>query len=105
MTVLASVVSRPMLERAILDTGRKAVNGDIQMPLVKDVPDAEVARLSAEHGWLALGPNAYDLKIGDKIELVVGYADLTTVLYDEFCVFRGNRLEAVWPIAARGMLQ
>jgi D-serine deaminase-like pyridoxal phosphate-dependent protein len=45
------------------------------------------------------------VKIGDKIELIVGYADLTTVLYDEFYVFRGHRLEAVWPVAARGMLQ
>jgi hypothetical protein len=26
-------------------------------------------------------------------------------LHTEFYVFRGNRLEAVWPIEARGMLQ
>lgn len=105
LSVVATVVSRPMLERAIVDSGRKTLNAEMQSPLVKDQPDAEVMRLSAEHGWLALGPGAYDLKIGDKIELVVGYADLTTVLHDEFYVFRGNRLEAVWPIAARGMLQ
>jgi D-serine deaminase-like pyridoxal phosphate-dependent protein len=105
MTVLTTVVSRTMLERAIVDAGRKAINGDIQMPQVKSLIDAEVAKLSAEHGWLSLGPKSYDVKIGDKIELIVGYADLTTVLYDEFHVFRGNRLEAVWPVAARGKLQ
>ena len=105
LTVLASVVSRPMIERAILDSGRKTVNGDLQMPLVKSLPDAEVTQLSAEHGWLSLGAKSRDLKIGDKLELIVGYADLTTVLHDAFYVFRGNRLEAVWPIAARGMLQ
>jgi len=105
LTVLATVVSRPMIERAILDSGRKTVNGDIQMPLVKGLPDAEVTKLSAEHGWLALGPASRDLKIGDKLELIVGYADFTTVLHDEFYIFRGNRLEAIWPIAARGMLQ
>jgi D-serine deaminase-like pyridoxal phosphate-dependent protein len=105
LTVLTSVVSRPMLERAILDSGRKTVNGDVQMPLVKGLAKAEITKLSAEHGWLALEPPSYDLKIGDKIELIVGYADLTTVLHDEFYVFRGNRLEAVWPIAARGMMQ
>lgn len=105
LTLLSTVVSRTMIERAIIDSGRKAVNGDIQMPLVKNLPDAEVVRLSAEHGWLALGPRAQDLKIGNKIELIVGYADFTTVLHDAFHVFRGSRLEAVWPIAARGMLQ
>lgn len=105
LTLLASVVSRPMIERAIVDAGRKAVNGDIQMPFVKDFPDAEVSRLSAEHGWLTLGHKSHDLRIGDKLELIVGYADFTTVLHDAFYIFRGNRLEAVWPIVARGMLQ
>ena len=56
------------------------------------MPDAKVTRLSAEHGWLDVGPESHDLKIGDKIELIVGYADFTTVLHDEFYVFRGNRL-------------
>ena len=80
LTILATVVSRPMLERAVLDSGRKTVNGDMQMPLVKDFPDAEITQLSAEHGWMAVGPKSHDLKIGDKIELIVGYADFTTVL-------------------------
>ena len=83
LTILATVVSRPMLERAVLDSGRKTVNGDMQMPLVKDFPDAEITRMSAEHGWMAVGPESHDLKIGDKIELIVGYADFTTVLHDE----------------------
>ncbi len=105
LTVLTTVVSRTKLERAIVDAGRKAVNGDMCMPLVKGFTNANVVQLSAEHGWIDVGPGSHDLKIGDKIELIVGYADFTTVLHDEFCVFRGDRLEAVWPIAARGMLQ
>jgi D-serine deaminase-like pyridoxal phosphate-dependent protein len=105
LTVLTTVVSRTRLERAIVDAGRKAVNGELCMPSVKGFPDAKVVQLSAEHGWIDLGPGAQDLKIGDKIELIVGYADFTTVLHDDFHVFRGERLEAVWPIAARGMLQ
>jgi D-serine deaminase-like pyridoxal phosphate-dependent protein len=104
LTVLTTVVSRTKIERAIVDAGRKAVNGDMCMPLVKGIPEAKVVQLSAEHGWIDLGPASRDLKIGDKIELVVGYADFTTVLHDEFHVFREDRLEAIWPIAARGML-
>ncbi len=105
LTLLTTVVSRTKLERAVVDAGRKAVNGEMCMPIVKGFPDAKVVQLSAEHGWIDLGPGARDLKIGDKIELIVGYADFTTVLHDTFHVFRGERLEAVWPIAARGMLQ
>jgi 3-hydroxy-D-aspartate aldolase len=105
LTVLATVVSRPTLERAILDSGRKTLNPDVAQPVVAGHPDALVKRLSAEHCELALGPQSQDLKIGDKVELVVGYGDFTTVLHDEFYGFRGESLEVVWPILGRGKLQ
>lgn len=105
LTVLATVVSRPTLDRAVLDSGRKTLNPDVQLPIVKGWPDACVKRLSAEHCELTLGPQSQDLKIGDKVELIVGYADFTTPLHDHFYGFRGDRLEVVWPILGRGKLQ
>ena len=105
LTVLATVVSRPTLDRAVLDSGRKTLNPDVQLPIIKGWPDAQVKRLSAEHCELTLGPQSQNLKIGDKVELIVGYADFTTPLHDQFCGFRGNRLEVVWPILGRGKLQ
>jgi D-serine deaminase-like pyridoxal phosphate-dependent protein len=105
LTVLATVVSRPALDRAILDSGRKTLNPDHQMPVVKGLTDAEPVRLSAEHCELRLGPESQNLRIGDKVELIVGYADFTTVLHDAFYGFRGDTLEVVWPILARGKLQ
>jgi D-serine deaminase-like pyridoxal phosphate-dependent protein len=75
------------------------------MPVVAHYPDAEVKRLSAEHCELSLGKESQNLKIGDKLELVVGYGDFTTVLHDEFYGFRNERLEVVWPILGRGKLQ
>lgn len=105
LTVLATVVSRPTLERAVLDSGRKTLNPDVQLPIVKGWPDATIKRLSAEHCELTLGPQSQNLKIGDKVELIVGYADFTTPLHDHFYGFRGERLETVWPILGRGKLQ
>jgi len=105
LTVLATVVSRPTLDRAILDCGRKTMNPDVAMPQVVGYPDAVAKRLSAEHCELTLGPKSQDLKIGDKVELYVGYGDFTTVLHDEFHGFRGETLEVVWPIQGRGKLQ
>lgn len=105
LTVLATIVSRPVRERAILDSGRKTLNPDIHMPLVKGYPDAEVVQMSAEHCKVKLGPESQNLKIGDKVELIVGYSDFTSVLHDEFYGFRGDRLEVVWPILGRGKLQ
>jgi D-serine deaminase-like pyridoxal phosphate-dependent protein len=111
LTLLATVTSRPRLERAVTDAGRKSLNWDLQPPLVKGtvegrpLPDAEVTHLSAEHGILKLGPQSQDLEIGDKIELTPGYSDFTTCLHDEFHGLRDGRVEVVWPIAARGKLR
>ncbi|MDZ4689052.1 MAG: DSD1 family PLP-dependent enzyme [Planctomycetaceae bacterium] len=105
VTVLATVVSRPTLERAVLDAGRKTTNPDVHPPSVKGYPDAVIQSLSAEHCTLQLGPESQTLRIGDQVELIVGYSDFTTLLHEEFYVFHGDRLEAIWPIWARGRLQ
>jgi D-serine deaminase-like pyridoxal phosphate-dependent protein len=105
LSVLTTVVSRPTLHRAVLDAGRKTVLPDLHPPVLKDYPDAQVLFLSAEHATLELGEASQHLKIGDRVELLVGYHDFTVALHDEFYGFRGDRLEAIWPIWARGRLQ
>lgn len=104
LTVLTTVVSRPASDRAIVDAGRKTMNMEIALPLVIGHEGILVDRLSAEHGILKLDPQAHDLKIGDKVEFVPGYGDLTTVLHNQFFVIQGGKLVDVWPLTARGRL-
>jgi D-serine deaminase-like pyridoxal phosphate-dependent protein len=104
LTVVATVVSRPVAERAIIDAGRKTMNIEVNPPRVLGRDDMRITRLSAEHGELALEPSAQGLNIGDRLELVPGYADLTTVLHDRFYCFRGDKLVDIWPIEGRGKL-
>jgi D-serine deaminase-like pyridoxal phosphate-dependent protein len=111
LTVIGTVVSRPKLERGVIDCGRKTINQELEAPTIKcaingrPLPDAVFTGLSAEHGILQLGPQSQDLKIGDKIEIIPGYADFTTPLHDRFFGLRKGIVECEWPIAARGMLQ
>jgi D-serine deaminase-like pyridoxal phosphate-dependent protein len=111
LSVLTTVCSRPTLERAILDTGRKSVHPDIHPPRLartvsgRPLPDAKITMLSAEHLTVELGPESQFLCIGDKVELIPGYSDHTTVLHDYFVGVRNEYVEAVWPISARGCLQ
>ncbi|QDU78532.1 D-threonine aldolase [Polystyrenella longa] len=105
LSVMATVVSRPNLTKAVLDSGRKTINPDICLPVPKDYDDAEVVRMSAEHCELELGPKSQELKIGDKVELLVGYADFTTPLHDNFIACRNNKVEAILPIHGRGKIQ
>jgi D-serine deaminase-like pyridoxal phosphate-dependent protein len=105
MTVIATVVSRPTPERAIMDAGRKTLNIEQTKPLVINREGIEVERLSAEHGQLKLAPEAQDLRIGDRLTIIPGYSDLTAVLHNDFYCLRGGRLEAIWPLVGRGRLQ
>jgi D-serine deaminase-like pyridoxal phosphate-dependent protein len=41
--------------------------------------------------------------IGELVLLPPGHCDPTANLYDEYVCFRGNRVEVVWPIDARGL--
>jgi D-serine deaminase-like pyridoxal phosphate-dependent protein len=42
------------------------------------------------------------LGLGDKTRLIPGHCDPTVNLYDWYVCVRGNRVEQVWPITARG---
>ena len=105
LTVLTTVTSRPTLSRANIDAGRKSVNTDLALPLIQGREDISVEFFSAEHGTLKLEPSAEHLAMGDQLELIVGYGDLTTCLHDEMYGFRKGRLEVVWPILGRGKIR
>src|SRR5882762_5234329 len=100
--VWATVMSRPAEERAIVDAGLKALGMDSGPPTVWDEPAATYERASDEHGRLGIGAPTNRLKLGDKVRLVPGHCDPTVNLYDWYVAIRGERVEAVWPITARG---
>ncbi|HEY1299314.1 MAG TPA: DSD1 family PLP-dependent enzyme [Stellaceae bacterium] len=102
--VWATVMSRPAEERAIVDAGLKALAFDSGPPLVWDEPAATYERASDEHGRLAVTTATNRLHIGDKIRLVPGHCDPTVNLYDWYVCIRRNRVEAIWPITARGAM-
>jgi 3-hydroxy-D-aspartate aldolase len=85
-----------------LDAGLKALALDSGPPIVCDEPAATYERASDEHGKLTITAATNRLKLGDKIKLVPGHCDPTVNLYDWYVGVRGERVEAIWPIVARG---
>jgi 3-hydroxy-D-aspartate aldolase len=100
--VLATVMSRPTKERAVLDAGHKALSIDAGLPWVVGMPDVEYIRAADEHGKLTLHDPGRVLDLGAKLRLIPGHCDPTVNLYDWFVCYRNNRVEALWPITARG---
>ncbi len=101
--VKTAVLSHPTANRAVVDAGLKASSVDSGMPVVWQRTDAKYLKASDEHGVLELTPDS-TLKLGDYVMLVPGHCDPTVNLYDELIAIRGDRVEAIWPIAARGAL-
>jgi D-serine deaminase-like pyridoxal phosphate-dependent protein len=104
LSVLATVVSRPYPDRAILDIGQKSVSQHKSLPVLRDFPGCQVVGLSAEHATIALEPKI-DLKIGEKVHVIPGYSDFTFVLHDRVLGVRAGCVEAVWELLGRGRLQ
>ena len=96
--VLSTVMSRPSAEVAIVDAGLKASSVDSGMPGVWQ-KELRYTRASDEHGWVE-GKNPPAL--GEKLLLVPGHCDPTINLYDWYVCVRQGRVEALWPITARG---
>jgi 3-hydroxy-D-aspartate aldolase len=102
--VLATVMSRPTKDRAIVDAGLKAFSVDKGLPAVRGMADVECVRAADEHGKLILHDAERGLRIGDKLWLIPGHCDPTVNLYDWYVGVRGGRVEALWPITARGAI-
>ncbi len=100
--VCATVMSRPTKDRAVLDAGLKALSVDSGMPSVAGMGDVEYIRASDEHGKLTLHDPGRALPLGSKVRLIPGHCDPTVNMYDWYVCYRNNRVEALWPITARG---
>ena len=105
LTVITTVVSRPK-GMAIVDGGYKAFSTDRPFtPAPLGVEGVTYEWAGDEHGRLYMNGAARDLKVGDRIEFLPPHIDPTVNLYDQIYALRGERVEAVWPIAARGKSQ
>jgi D-serine deaminase-like pyridoxal phosphate-dependent protein len=105
LSVLTTVVSR-RADTAIVDGGYKSFSSDRPFPpVLKTAPSIPYLWAGDEHGRLDLTNAPIDVALGERLEFLVPHCDPTVNLYDRIHCLRGDRVEAVWPIAARGMSQ
>jgi D-serine deaminase-like pyridoxal phosphate-dependent protein len=102
--LLATVMSRPVPARAVVDAGLKATSVESGLPRVVGCPGVEYVQPSDEHGVLAVDSDAPGLRLGEKLRLVPGHCDPTVNLHDWIVGVRGDRVECVWAVTARGAI-
>lgn len=103
LTCLATVTSRST-SHVVVDAGFKTMSSFHQAPFPLERDDLELRNLSAEHGIFDLKSGAAGPRVGEQIRFVVGYSDSTTVLHDRLLGIRADRVERIWQIEGRGLL-
>ncbi len=111
LTVKATVVSRPTHDRAVLDTGSKALAADqVPAPLrghghIVEYPEAVVHSLSEEHAVVDLSACDARPEIGDTLRVIPNHACVVSNLYDRVYLIRGGEVEREADITSRGKLR
>lgn len=99
--ILTSIMSHAKADKAICDAGLKAQSVDSGLPVIFGRDDVEYIKCSDEHGVIA-DPEG-NLRINEKLKLVPGHCDPTCNVHDWYVGVRGGKVEALWPVTARGL--
>jgi D-serine deaminase-like pyridoxal phosphate-dependent protein len=107
LAVIATVVSTPALDRAVVDAGSKALSADTRVSgldgygLVLGDDRLTVASLSEEHA-VVTAPDRTGLAIGDRIVIIPAHACTTVNLHPSLLVVPPGDAPRWQPVEARG---
>ena len=103
--VVATVVSTPTPNRAIIDAGSKVLTSDLlgfpDYGHVIGHPEISIASFSEEHGILVVDPQN-PLKIGERIRIVPNHVCMVSNMFDEIWIERNDGGLEPLRIDARG---
>ncbi len=107
MHILATVVSRPTSDRAVLDSGSKALTSDLlgfdDYGLIEGYDGARIISLSEEHAVVDLSAcRSGRPEIGDVVKIVPNHTCVVSNLFDRMVFHRNGVVTRVEDVAARG---
>jgi D-serine deaminase-like pyridoxal phosphate-dependent protein len=109
LTVIATVVSTPTEDRAIIDAGSKALTSDLiglsDYGLITRAQGARIAALSEEHGHVDLRGTDWRPAVGEKVAIIPNHACVVSNLFNSVQVKRVSGEIDTVEVAARGCSQ
>ena len=109
LTLVATVVSVPAPDRAVVDAGSKTLSSDTLRPhpggygqVIGRV--SRIEKLSEEHGVIAVAPGE-TFRVGDRVGILPNHACVVANLHDRLIGVSGGRVETVLTVAARGRVR
>ncbi|MBI5931647.1 MAG: D-TA family PLP-dependent enzyme [Chloroflexi bacterium] len=108
MHIVSTVISRPNAERGILDAGSKTLSSDLLgltgHGLILEYPEAQIHQLSEEHGHVDFSGCINRPQIGERVTIIPNHCCVVSNLFNQMVGVRGDQVEVVWDVAARGLL-
>jgi D-serine deaminase-like pyridoxal phosphate-dependent protein len=105
MHVLATVVSHAVPGRMILDCGSKTLAADQvhgEHGHIVEYPQARIYKLSEEHAHVDVSACDRQPRIGERVHVIPAHTCVVSNLAERLYGVRGEWVEAVWEVAARG---
>jgi D-serine deaminase-like pyridoxal phosphate-dependent protein len=111
-TILATVVSTARSGQMIVDGGSKTFSSDrlVNSPEpvfghVVEAPGARFHKMNEEHGFIDLTRAGREFSVGDRIHVVPNHICVAVNLHEQVYGIRGETVEEIWKVDARGKLQ
>jgi D-serine deaminase-like pyridoxal phosphate-dependent protein len=103
--VVTTVLNTYFPNSITTDAGAKALTLNKPGPWVVGEKGFAYNAGSDEFGVIKYETAGRSYKVGDKLELLVPHCDPVVNEYDQMYAIRNDKVEAVWPISARGRSQ
>lgn len=111
VTIMATVVSTARDGQMIIDGGSKTFSSDRMSAgdngtwgEIREAPLARFHKMNEEHGYVALERGEH-FRIGDRVHVVPNHVCVAMNLHETVYGIRGEQVEEIWKVKARGKLQ
>lgn len=110
-SILATVVSTARPGQMIVDGGSKTFSSDrpatpdVTFGRVVEAPGARFHKMNEEHGFVDITRAERSFAVGDRVHIIPNHVCVAMNLHEQVYGVRGDRVEEVWKVEARGKLQ
>lgn len=107
MRIRATVVSANEPKRVIIDGGSKTIHSETVegcFGYITEYPDARIYKVNEEHGYVDFTACDNHPQVGDIVHIIPVHTCVVTNLHNQLFGLRGDRVEEVWDVSARGLV-
>jgi D-serine deaminase-like pyridoxal phosphate-dependent protein len=111
-SILATVVSIARPGHMIIDGGSKTFSSDrlsnsseVTFGHIVEAPGARFHKMNEEHGFVDMTKAGKEFRVGDRVHVIPNHICVAVNLHERVYGVRGDHVEDVWTVDARGKLQ